>query len=245
MCYVLIDQVGLKKNFLTLFFWFFVLENVPLMTDSVSMLERSNILVLRKELNEKDRNLKIQLLIATKNGEKSLSEKVFLEDGFFKNVKCDFNIFKVDFPEHTLVYINQGQLLIHKGKPIIYNDYFIFSHVITLQYPPSDLDNYVCKESETKMLFLLYNTTNGQFIRIKQILGYIMLRGNKDEQFFTYGFSEENSSTLYSYSKQIMPNGFVGTSFKNHKKEMMVCVIKKIFRKSFSIYPALQITKKP
>ena len=74
MCYVLIDQVGLKKNFLTLFFWFFVLENVPLMTDSVSMLERSNILVLRKELNEKDRNLKIQLLIATKM-EKNLSVK--------------------------------------------------------------------------------------------------------------------------------------------------------------------------
>ena len=69
--------------------------------------------------------------------------------------------------------------------------------IIPLQNLPQDLDNYICKENQTKMLVPLYDTTNSKFKGIKQTLAYVMLRGNKNE-FFTYGYSEENCQVLFS-----------------------------------------------
>ena len=117
------------------------------MTDSTGLLEKSNMMILSKELNEKDSTLKSQLLIATKNDEKSP----------IKNIKSDFNIHKKYFLENTLVYINQACLSIKK-KPLIYNNYFILGQIIPLQNLPQYLDNYICEESETKMLVPLCGT---------------------------------------------------------------------------------------
>ena len=69
--------------------------------------------------------------------------------------------------------------------------------IIPLQNLPQDLDNYICKENQTKMLVPLYDTTNNKFKGIKQTLAYVMLRGNKNE-FFTYEYSEENCQVLFS-----------------------------------------------
>lgn len=48
-----------------------------------------------------------------------------------------------------------------------------------------------------------------------------MLRGVKEDFFFTYGYSEEYAKSLCSCSKQVMSNAFVGASFKSHLKEML------------------------
>ena len=157
-----------KFSFLASFLMFFVLEHAPLMTDSVTAIEKANMLILTKETNEKDRNLKSKLLIATKNDEKSQSEKVFLEDGFFKNIKSDFNIFKVDSPENTLFYIDQGQLSIHKGKPIIYNDYVILGQIIPLQNPPNNLIMFA-KKMKRKCLF---RCMIQQMVNLKELKKY-------------------------------------------------------------------------
>ena len=61
------------------------------------------------------------------------------------------------FLENTLVYINQACLSIKK-EPLIYNNYFTLGQIIPLQNLPQYLDNYICEESETKMLVPLYRT---------------------------------------------------------------------------------------
>ena len=167
------------------------------MTDSVRFLEKSNRLLLSKELNEKDKNLKSQVVITSKNEEKTPNKNIWQKNGLFMNIRSNFNIHKKDFSENTLVYINRGQILIAKKELVIYND--DFGQVIPLQNPPADLNKYICKENETKMLLPLYDTANGEFKRIKKTLVYIILRGDKDETFFNYGYSEEYASILYSY----------------------------------------------
>ena len=53
-----------------------VLEKFLLMIDSIGRLEKPNMTLLRKGLNEKDKKLKSQLLIVTENDEKTPSENV-------------------------------------------------------------------------------------------------------------------------------------------------------------------------
>lgn len=71
--------------------------------------------LLSKGLNEKDKNLKSQLLIVTKNDEKTSSENVWLKNGFLRILRVTLIFLKKDFPENTLVYINQAHLSIKKS----------------------------------------------------------------------------------------------------------------------------------
>ena len=116
---------------------------------------------------------------------------------------------------------NLANLTILESEPIIYGDYMIIDQVITLKNPPENLDSYECKEREVIMSVPLYDTTTGEFKGMKQTLGYIMLRGDHNESFFTYGYCEEKSAILFSASKQLMPNMFVSMTFKTHFPEMM------------------------
>lgn len=103
-----------------------------------------------------------------------------------------------------------------------------------------DLDNYVCKKNEFKILVPLYDISNGNFKGIKKT-AHIMLRGDKYETFFTYGYSEEFSKILYSFSKQVMPNVFVGAAFKSHFKEMIEMRHREKFSKFFFFLQLLTV----
>ena len=68
-------------------------------TDSpCNLIEKSNMSILSKEMNEKDRSLKTQILISTTNdlrkNEKTKTEKLLSDNGFFGDERGDFNIFK-------------------------------------------------------------------------------------------------------------------------------------------------------
>ena len=52
-------------------------------------------------------------------------------------------------------------------------------------------------------------------------LAYIILRGDIKEVFFSYGYNEEESTVLYSYAKDRIPNAFVSTCFKKHYHEII------------------------
>ena len=78
-----------------------------------NLLEKRNTLLRSKELNEKERNLKS--ILTTKDDNKTPSESIFVETGFFRDVKSDFNIHKIDFPKEALIYINQTYLTIKKS----------------------------------------------------------------------------------------------------------------------------------
>ena len=52
-------------------------------------------------------------------------------------------------------------------------------------------------------------------------MAFIVLRGDADETFLSYGFDKLKSKLLYSFSKQQIPNAFVSVAFKNHFDEIM------------------------
>ena len=47
----------------------------------------------------------------------------------------------------------------------------------------------------------LYNLINGGFLGLNERLAYIMVRGDKNETFFSYGYDENKSKVLCSVSK--------------------------------------------
>ena len=47
----------------------------------------------------------------------------------------------------------------------------------------------------------LYNLINGGFLGLNERSVYVMVRGDKDETFFSYGYDEDKSKVLCSVSK--------------------------------------------
>ena len=62
----------------------------------------------------------------------------------------------------------------------------------------------------------MYDRATGQFLGVKEGIGYIMIRNEEEETFLSYGYSSEHSNVLYCHSKQPIPNIFSGTSFNTH-----------------------------
>ena len=171
---------------------------------------------LSRELTEADRSVRSQVVLANLDNEvdKRASEKVWLGNDFFGELRAGFSIHKKDFPENALIYINQVNLSTKDGEPIVYCDYFIIGQLVGLKNSPEDLDlnrNYV------KMYSPEYCHQSGKFLGVKELGVNIMIRNEEQESFFTYGYEAEHSSILYCYSRQCMPNVFKGTSFNTHK----------------------------
>ena len=67
----------------------------------------------------------------------------------------------------------------------------------------------------------MYNLENGEFLGLNERLPYIMVKRDKDETFFSYGYDENKSKLLYSVSKQIMPNISQGAACKKHSPKLL------------------------
>ena len=80
---------------------------------------------------------------------------------------------------------------------------------------PEDFDDYQCKENEVKLCVPHCNIETEEFKGLQKWLAYIMVQGDEDEMFLSYGFDEDKFNVLYSSYKLILPNIFQGTSFKN------------------------------
>ena len=149
----------------------------------------------------------------------SNTENIWKKSGFFKDQRIDLTIPKANFPENTLCYINQGTVSQVKDGEAIYLEYVILGQIMPLANPdPStDLDNYEFKDNECLLYVPLDNTETGLFKGLGKRLGYISLRGDKKETFYSYGCDKERSKLLYCTMKQPLPNIFQCTSFKKHK----------------------------
>ena len=102
------------------------------MTES-RQLEKANMLLLSKEMSDKDRSIKTQLLLSSSKptSEKLSGESVWKNNGFFKDVRPDLNLDKVNMPENTLFYINQGFLsTVKNGEIAMYVQNFILGQII-------------------------------------------------------------------------------------------------------------------
>ena len=116
----------------------------------------------------------------------------------------------------------------------------ILGQVIPLRNPPEDLDNYISKEDHlVKMYVALYDNNDGRFLGVKETAGYVMLKDDWDETFWTYGFNVEKSSLLYCYSKQPMPNVFRGTAFNVYSNEMLSERDRNEYSKIFFYLPSI------
>ena len=210
-------------------------------------IEKANMLLMSKEVSDKDRSMKTQLLMSSpvnKSEEKVSGEKVWNENGFFKEIKPEMNIEKANIPENTLLYVNQGFIsTVRSGELAMYVHNFIIGQLIISANQPKDINEYSCKENEVKLLSCVYDLESGDFKGLRLMLAYIVLRGDDDEVFFSYGFNKSKSKLLYSYAKQQIPDTFISTSFKKHFQEVVNEKKNEEFSKMFYYLPSISDRK--
>ena len=179
-------------------------------------------MLLSKEANTKDMQLKSQLLMSIDEDNSSkTTECIWPEFGFFGDLNVDLTIMKPNFPELTLCYINQARVSIVKNnEQAIYCDMVILAQIMpyAVMEPEVNLETYVLKQNEVIIYCPLYNLNTGLFYGITRKLALITLLGDEQEQFFSYGFSKEKSKLLFCSMKTQMPNIFSCTCFKKHKQ---------------------------
>ena len=179
------------------------------------------MMLLSKEMTDKDRSMKTQLLIKSED-EKLSGERVWKENGFFKDIRPELNLEKVNMPENTIYYVNQAFLsTVKNGEIAMYVQNFIIGQLIFAAKQPNDISEYVCLPNEVKLLSCVYDLESGEFKGVRLQLAYIVLRGDEHEIFFSYGYEKSKSKVLYSYSKQQIPDAFISTSFKKHFNEII------------------------
>ena len=180
------------------------------------------MLLLSKEMSDKDKSMKTQLMLKSEPQNKLSGEQIWKKNGFFKDVRAQLSLEKVNIPENCLIYINQGFLsTVKNGEIAMYLDNFIIGQLIIAANQPKDIESYVCSPNEVKLLSPVYELESGQFKGIRKQMAFIVLRGDSDETFLSYGFDKTRSKTLFSYSKQQIPNAFVSVAFKKHFEQIM------------------------
>ena len=146
--------------------------------------KNASMLFLSKETSTKYANLKSQIMISMNEDkvEKS-SERIWKKNGFFKDQRTDLTIAKPNFPENTLVYINNGSITPVKGGHAMYLEYVIIGQTLPMANPPpgTDLDKDDYKDNEVLIFTPLYNTENGLYRGLTKKLGNITLRGDLNE----------------------------------------------------------------
>ena len=108
-------------------------------------------MLLSKEANTKDTQLKSQLLLSFKDNDESKgSENFWLQPGFFVEQRADLTLQKANFPKITLTYVNQARVsLVKGGEKAIYCDYVILTQIMPLANidPLNNLDTYEPKDN--------------------------------------------------------------------------------------------------
>ena len=118
----------------------------------VSQNKRASLMLLSKEANTKDTELKSLLLLSFKDDEHSKgTENIWLQPGFFGEQRADLTIQKANFPEITFIYVNQAHVSLVKGwEKAIYCDYVILAQIMPLANidPAINLETYDPKDDE-------------------------------------------------------------------------------------------------
>ena len=187
--------------------------------------KRASLMLLSKEANTKDTQLKSQLLLSFKDDDQSKgSENIWLQPGFFGEQRSDLTIQKTNFPASTLTYVNQARVsLVKGGDKAIYCDFVILAQIMPLANidPLINLDTYEPKDNEVVIYIPMYNTVTLLYYGLSKKLGLITLRGDAQERFFSHGYSKEKGALLYCSMKAPLPNNFISTCFQKHKQLLL------------------------
>ena len=158
--------------------------------------------------------------LLTNNSEKNpKSVSMWKDFGFFGSEICEFNIEKINMPKNTLFYANQRYQSYKDNKKVYYSDIFIIAQIMPLAHQPKDIESYDLKDDEVKILRSRYDPVSGEFLGIEYCIAVITVRNDPEEQFFDYGYSKDNSKTLYSTRKVKIPSSFKSTVFGIYKNK--------------------------
>ena len=107
------------------------------------------------------------------------------------------------------------------GKLAIYMQNLILGQLVVALNFAENINDYACKKNETKLIMSLYDSSIGDFKGLDLQLAYIILRGDKEKNFFSYRCNKEKSTMLYSYAKYRIPNAIISTCFKKYYHEII------------------------
>ena len=100
------------------------------------------------------------------------------ESGFFDDHRSDMIIPKANFPENTLVYVNQvSVLLVRGGGQAIYSEFVVCRQLMPVANPdPSiNLETYVFQDNETLLYVPVCNKVTGLYGGLRKKLAHITL----------------------------------------------------------------------
>ena len=173
-----------------------------------------NLLLMEKQMSDGDKNLKMKLLFSEDNTINKSNEALWPKDGFFNEQKSELNLSKANFPENTLVYINQARIsTVKAGEQAIYMTNVVLAQILPYASIPDNIETYKLKEDEVLLQCPIYDKDTAKFKGIETRVALIMVRGDENECFLSYGYDPEKSKQLYSSFKQEIPNIFTSTSF--------------------------------
>ena len=84
---------------------------------------------------------------------------------------------KVNFPENTLIYLNQAYLAVKKNQKKFCCDYFILGQIIEVSTPPYDMSACNLKENKVKMVRPRCSSETGEFPSLYDTVCYIVVKG--------------------------------------------------------------------
>ena len=207
-------------NFLVLNFAFIAKSK-----EVANLNKRASLILLSKEANTKDVQLKSQLMMSFQDDNTTKgSEFIWPQFGYFGENTVDLTIPKANFPELTFCYINQARVSLVKSRErAIYCDNVIIAQIMPLAVldPSIDLDTYETKENEAVIYAPLYNTNTGLFYGLTKKLRLITVRGHVNQSFSSYGYSKDKSKVLYCNMKTQLPDIFSSTCFKKHTQLLL------------------------
>ena len=178
------------------------------------MKKSANLLLMEKEMSEGDKNLKMKLLFSEDSSLNKSNEALWLKDGFFNEQRSELNLSKANFPENTLVYVNQARIsTVKAGEQAIYMTNVILAQILPYANTP-DLDTYKLKNDEVFLMCPVYDKDTATFKGIETRVALIIVRGDENECFLSYGYDPDKSKQLYSSFNQEIPNVFTSTTFK-------------------------------
>ena len=94
--------------------------------------------------------------------------------------------------------------------------------IIALRNPSPESEKEIVENDQLVRFYVpVYDNSNGNFLGVNESVGYVMVRGDPDETFWSYGYDEEKSNLLYDFSKQPMSNVFKGTCINCHSNEIL------------------------
>ena len=104
------------------------------------------------KITEND-GVRTEMSLSTKTSEKKpKSVSMWKDFGFFSSKICEFNIEKVNMPENTLFYVNQGYQSYKDNKKVYYNDIFIIPQIMPLHTNLKILEVTFLKMTKLKFL---------------------------------------------------------------------------------------------